>query len=66
MKVKLKTTTPTKTPTPVPQPPRKRQDSFISRACKIVIEDIKSKFGVDAKSREDKMKYDAFMEMCKK
>ena len=63
MKVRVKSTTPPKSPAPQPQaPPRKREDSFISRACKIVIEDIKAKFGVDAKSRENRMRYEEFME----
>jgi hypothetical protein len=45
------------------KPQVKRRESIIIRFCKIVIEDIKAKLQIDQQSQENKMRYDAFMEM---
>lgn len=45
---------------------QKRTKSIFGRMINIVIEDVKSIFKVDQKTKEEKMKYEAFMELCKK
>ena len=45
--------------TPVEQ---KRSKSIFGKMAYIIIEDVRSLFGRDKKTREEKMKYDSFME----
>ena len=45
---------------------QKRTKSIFGRMAYIIIEYVRSIFHTDRKSREEKMKYEAFMEMCKK
>ena len=52
--------------TPAPLLPSKPRKGILSRMLEIVVEDIKSVFKMDQKSRENKMQYEAFMEMCRK
>lgn len=45
---------------------QKRTKSIFGKMAYIIIEDVKTIFHKDNKSKEEKMKYEAFMEMCKK
>ena len=81
MKVKVKVATQTVTSVKKPQTvsakstsifPRmnhveqKPTKSIFGKMAYIIIEDVRSIFHKDRKSKEEKMKYEAFMEMCKK
>lgn len=41
---------------------QKRTKSIFDKMAYIIIEDVRSLFGQDRKTREEKMKYDSFME----
>jgi hypothetical protein len=44
----------------------KRTKSIFGKMAYVIIEDVKSIFHKDNKTKEEKMKYEAFMEMCQK
>lgn len=46
-----------------PRLPKPRSKGLLSRITEIVIDDIKSLWHKDRKSIEDKMRYEAFMEL---
>ena len=45
---------------------QKQTKSIFGKMAYIIIEDVRAVFRKDKKSKEEKMKYEAFMEMCKK